>query len=384
MKVAHATNCYSRQNGVVVAIDEYHSGLQKLGIESVILAPNDFSTRDENIIQIDGSMWNGDFRGYSREAVFSPEVKEALKDVDLMHIHHISIAFPRIGNPITRLAFDYAKERGKKVVFHNHTRNDIYLPVYSTFCGLPPISWIAPFIARKINVRNCNDADCVIAPSESIEKMLRKWGVQSEIEIVPTSINFEQFSSGDRKRVRADYEIDDKTLVVAYIGRISKEKNVFSLLPIAELAGVKLMFVGEGMCKKELEMLVQRNKGLYGEGRTIFTGQKPYSEIQNYYAAADVIVTASKSETQCLGVWEAHAAGKPVVALHAPGIEDYVQDDNGLLVDSPHKLKLDIKWLNEDRIKLAELAEGARKVTGKRKLEKSSVERLSEIYASLL
>ncbi|HIH51587.1 MAG TPA: glycosyltransferase family 1 protein [Nanoarchaeota archaeon] len=41
MKVAHVTNCYSRQNGVVVAIDEYQSGLKRFGVESIILAPDD-------------------------------------------------------------------------------------------------------------------------------------------------------------------------------------------------------------------------------------------------------------------------------------------------------------------------------------------------------
>ncbi|HIH17321.1 MAG TPA: glycosyltransferase family 4 protein [Nanoarchaeota archaeon] len=382
MKVAHVTNCYSRQNGVVVAIDEYQSGLNRFGVESIILAPDD-SPSKEGVVNVKGTVWNGDCKGYSRNATFTGEIKEVLDDFDIMHIHHISAAFPGIGNPITKEAFDFAKKMGKKIVFHNHTRSDIYFTVYHPVGTLIPL--ISSEVIRKINVKNCNDADCVIAPSQSIAELLQEWGVKSRIEVVPTSIDFEKFASGNRKRIRADYEIPDETLVVAYIGRISGEKNVLDLLPIAEIPGIKLMFVGDGMQKEKLEKIVRGDEELYGRGRVIFTGQKPYSEIQDYYAAADMIVTASQSETQCLAIWEAHAAGKPVIALDAPGIRDYVQDRaNGRLVEYKEELAGVIEILDQHRGSYRNLVEGAKKVTEERKAMKSSAERLLEIYQSLL
>ena len=144
------------------------------------------------------------------------------------------------------------------------------------------------------------------------------------------------------------------------------------------------MLVGDGMQKSKLENIVKKNKPLYGEGRVLFTGQIPYEEVQDYYAAADVIVTASQSETQCLGVWEAHAAGKPVVAIRAPGISDYVKDNvNGLLANQLAELKTYIRWLNGDRGKLAELSRGAREISEKRKREPSSAEKLADVYQRL-
>ncbi|MBS3082517.1 glycosyltransferase, partial [Candidatus Pacearchaeota archaeon] len=142
---------------------------------------------------------------------------------------------------------------------------------------------------------------------------------------------------------------------------------------------------GDGMQKEKLEKIVRGDEELYGRGRVIFTGQKPYSEIQDYYAAADMIVTASQSETQCLAIWEAHAAGKPVIALDAPGIRDYVQDRaNGRLVEYKEELAGVIEILDQHRGSYRNLVEGAKKVTEERKAMKSSAERLLEIYQSLL
>lgn len=391
LKVAHATNCYSRQNGVVVAINQIHKGLQELGIESLILAPDkpcSINGPDDSVIIVDGIMGGRDCGGYSRYAKFTPELRKQLKDVDVFHIHHVSIAFPFIGNPLTRVAFDYALHEKKKVVFHNHTRNDLYAPVYSTFCSLIP--GIASRVARKINVRNCNDADCVIAPSQSIAALLQEWGVKSRIEVVPTNIDFEKFSRGNREKVRRDYEIDDKILVVAYIGRLSQEKNVLSLAYLGEITNIKPMFVGDGPQRKKLEGKLEESSN-----SAIFMGAIPYLEIQDYYAASDVIVTASKSETQCLAIWEAHAAGKPVVALDAPGTRDYVTDGkDGFLSGTNYKsLPEDVSariffgskihTLDEDREWLRRLSEGARE-TAERRKGYCSAERLVKIYEGLL
>ena len=98
-----------------------------------------------------------------------------------------------------------------------------------------------------------------------------------------------------------------------------------------------------------------------------------------------MIVTASQSETQCLAIWEAHAAGKPVIALDAPGIRDYVQDRaNGRLVEYKEELAGVIEILDQHRGSYRNLVEGAKKVTEERKAMKSSAERLLEIYQSLL
>ena len=64
----------------------------------------------------------------------------------------------------------------------------------------------------------------------------------------------------------------------------------------------------------------------------IFAGLVEAEEIKNYYAAGDVFVYASKSETQGMIITEAMYMGLPIVAVRATGIESLVENNvNGVL-----------------------------------------------------
>jgi len=64
------------------------------------------------------------------------------------------------------------------------------------------------------------------------------------------------------------------------------------------------------------------------------TGKKTGPELRDIYHAMDIFVFASVSETQGMVLVEAMAAGKPVIALDAPGAREVVCDnENGRLLD---------------------------------------------------
>lgn len=69
------------------------------------------------------------------------------------------------------------------------------------------------------------------------------------------------------------------------------------------------------------------------EDRLHWLGLLDGQDLVDAYATMDLFVFASLSETQGMVVSEAMAAGTPVVALIAPGVDDVVNDDNGLLLD---------------------------------------------------
>jgi glycosyltransferase involved in cell wall biosynthesis len=108
-----------------------------------------------------------------------------------------------------------------------------------------------------------------------------------------------------------------------YVGRIAVEKNVEDFLRL-DLRGSKLV-VGDGPLLPDL-----RRK--YPDTR--FVGAKVGEELAAHYAAADLFVFPSKTDTFGLVLLEALASGLPVVAYPVPGPLDIVDGTGvGILDD---------------------------------------------------
>ena len=407
MKVAQIADCdLPKYNGVVIVFRKLHAELPKYDVESVIISPYypDINKEtEEGVKRINGTTWKvRGWEGYSQRIANPQELYDELSGVDLIHLHHpplydlsrrgpitqiLEKPLKRVAvNPICKAAFEYAKEKKIPVILHNHTRYDEYakayiLPkVYGTFSKV--LGTIPAKMARKHNITIATAVACVLAPSYSIKDLLMSWVVRNRLEVVPSSIDFDRFSTGDRKGIRDKYEIRNDEFVVLYVGRIAKEKNVEALIPIADMENIRLMLVGDGPRKRSFERVLRKTNA-------IFTGQVPYDKIQDYYAAADVVVTASESETQGLFIWEAHAAGKPVVALDAIGVRDSItHNEDGLLYSNGPSgeqkgVEVGIALLKSDKELLAKLSAGARRTTEARE-EYDDVSRHVKIYRSLI
>ena len=97
------------------------------------------------------------------------------------------------------------------------------------------------------------------------------------------------------------------------VGRIAVEKNLEAFLDL-DLPGTKVV-VGDGPARRKLE----RN---YPD--TVFLGARHGEELAKIYAAADVFVFPSRTDTFGLVLLEALASGVPVAAFPVTGPRDVI------------------------------------------------------------
>ncbi len=107
-----------------------------------------------------------------------------------------------------------------------------------------------------------------------------------------------------------------------YVGRIAVEKSVEDFLRL-ELPGSKVL-IGDGPQRPALE---QAYPGAH------FLGPKVGDELARHYAAADVFVFPSRTDTFGLVLLEALACGIPVAAYPVPGPLDVIADSGAGCLD---------------------------------------------------
>ncbi len=107
-----------------------------------------------------------------------------------------------------------------------------------------------------------------------------------------------------------------------YVGRVALEKNIEPFLRL-DLPGTKVV-VGDGPQRRALE-------ARYPDVR--FLGAKHGEELARAYAAADVFVFPSRTDTFGLVMLEALASGVPVAALPVPGPLDVIGDSGVGVLD---------------------------------------------------
>ncbi len=103
--------------------------------------------------------------------------------------------------------------------------------------------------------------------------------------------------------------------VFAYVGRVAREKNIHAFLD-ADLPGSKLV-VGDGPLLASLE---RQYPGVR------FVGRKRGEELARHYAAADVFVFPSRTDTFGIVIIEALACGVPVAAYPVAGPRDIIEN----------------------------------------------------------
>lgn len=178
----------------------------------------------------------------------------------------------------------------------------------------------------KKNYRNAyENSDGVITVSSALQARLDQlFGVKSTC--IHNIVDLDIFTYGEKQ--------EDGNFTFISVGGITPIKNTINTVKaFAEIAAhkddVKLVIVGDGSERQNIEQLIGE---LSLEDRVEMTGMLTRAEIHDHHIAADCFVLPSKSETFGVAYIEAMASGLPVIASRCGGPEDFVTEENGILL----------------------------------------------------
>jgi glycosyltransferase involved in cell wall biosynthesis len=327
MKICMMTNTYlPHVGGVARSVSTFAEEFQRLGHEVLVVAPTfdgkPLPPAKEKIVERIPSLRNFNGSEFSVRLPLAAALSDRLEafQADVMHAHHPFL----LGDTALRMALN----KNVPIVFTHHTR-------YEDYTHYVPFSDTMREVAIQLPTHFANLCDGVIAPSESIARMLARRGVKTPMTVIPTGVDVEKFASADGARFRARLRIPPEALVIGHVGRLAFEKNLDYLAEaVAQfLAGrpeARFLVVGDGPARATLEETFARHGCAE---RLILAGKRTGRVLREAYRAMDVFAFASKSETQGMVVAEAMAAGLPVVALDAPGVREVVRNEsNGALL----------------------------------------------------
>lgn len=271
---------------------------------------------------------------------------------DVIHAHHPFL----LGDTALRIA----ATKNCPVIFTHHTRYEDYTHY------VPFDSPTLKDVAINLSTHFANLCDGVIAPSESIARLIKRRGVEVPIRVVPTGIDVKTFAAGDGRRFRKKFNLPDDAFVVGHIGRLAPEKNLGYLaeavaLWVKRTPAARFLVVGGGSAEEKLSEVFTRH-GI--ADRLVMAGKHTGRTLADAYAAMDVFAFASFSETQGMVLAEAMAAGCPVVALNASGVREVMHDGvNGYMLEKtapPKRFADQLAKLHRDRRRLEAFGHAAR------------------------
>lgn len=314
--------------GSVTFLTNYFRILTEWGHVPTLLVPFHprYQGQDERIVSlpsIAAPYGPADYR-FTSAGLAAVEKRLRAFSYDLVHVH----------SPFATgyLGIRFARRRRLPVILTYHTLYPEYAvhygPRWLRFLSRRAIMWWSRFV--------CNQCDAVIVVSESMNSVLRGYGIHVPFELIPGGIRTDVYSRAvSSGRLRSRLGLSASESILLFVGRLGREKSVDFLIRVLERVRqsrpAHLVICGDGAARGELQALAER----LGLGSCVhFLGLVDDQELlAEYYAEADTFVFASQTDTQGLVLLEAMAAGLPVVAVNVLGPGNTIQHGvNGLLV----------------------------------------------------
>jgi len=220
------------------------------------------------------------------------------------------------------------------------------------------IAWLRRRVYRTFDgfaVPNAKSAEWAVAQA----------GSPRQVVTLPNAIDAKFFarpSAASRQEARRHLGLEGEGRVLVQVSALTARKGVLELanaflgLSAAERRGAKLLLVGEGDLRSQLETLA-----VGSDGAVRVLGQLPPEEVRRVLWAADAFVLNTRLDPNPLSAIEAAAAGLPVVLSAAAGnVREVVEvPQTGFVIrDAADPSEALRAVLNASEVQLAEM--GAR------------------------
>jgi glycosyltransferase involved in cell wall biosynthesis len=173
-------------------------------------------------------------------------------------------------------------------------------------------------------------------------------GVKNKISVLPNYVDEQLFAP--RNGTAAGYR------KICFVGRLSREKNIQSLISAVQGLDVALDIIGDGVLREQLETQARRNP------RVRFLGLVANELLPSYLTKCFAFVLPSLYEGHPKALIEAMSCGLSVIGTDVSGINEIIQhEENGILCGTdPDAIRKAVMRLLVDDVLCQRLGSSAR------------------------
>jgi len=318
-------------DGVGRVVQAYSETLSRMGHQVTVVAPM-YDTGFQGgfpfqLVEYVGSSVPG-FKQYKvGEAVLDAHYRHRIRmiELDLIHAHSPFTA----GSEALRLAA--VRKLPLVGTFHSKYYDDFLKATRSESIAKMGVKLVVSFYNR---------CDEVWAVGKNTADVLRDYGYEGEIQVMPNGATFREAAPGDVEQVNRRWNLGNDPLIL-FVGQMDWKKNILTVLEAcAEMkrAGTRyrLLLAGQGI---DMNAIGQKIHDLSIQDRAEQLGHiTDASLLDALYARASIFAFPSLYDAAPMVVREAAVMGTPSVLVRGSTAAEIIRNgENGLLCENNAK-----------------------------------------------